>query len=459
MAVDLQSLESVSRYSEADAIRIWCVQKNRRIQFPLLISMGFTCLIMTLTFGTDDGGMEQAIPSLLAFLLTMSSVLLLFRLGRLASDFEATTLFDRGVRLFERHFRTFTIGYPVVVTGLMVLTARYTEDFSPFVLVMPWVVLAYRLSASDRWLVHVGLVLVSFMDGRQAVIEEFFWPALVINGIVLALGLLLNRRARGRFLIGWRAARERGKEQLRMQQELEYAREVQLSMLPHEPPALSWLEVTSLSIPATEVGGDYYDFFTLDEDRLLVVIGDVAGHGLASGLVLASIRSGLTLLVDDIEDTPRVMERLSRMLRETSRTRVLVSLAIIVVDRRQKTATITSAGHPPALLWRREEGRVEAIDIPALPLGTGLLKALEPREVPLQPGDTLVLYTDGVFEASDAVGEAFGIERLGLEIERGAEEPLDDLKASILQAVWNHQDSQEQEDDITMVMMRLLDTA
>ncbi|MBZ0114262.1 MAG: PP2C family protein-serine/threonine phosphatase, partial [Thermoanaerobaculia bacterium] len=251
----------------------------------------------------------------------------------------------------------------------------------------------------------------------------------------------------------WRLARERHREEQRMRQELEYAREVQLSMLPSEAPALPWLEMARLSLPATEVGGDYYDFFAIHEDRMLVVIGDVAGHGLASGIVLASIRSGLTLLVDDIEDSPTVMERLNRMLRETSRTRVLVSLGLVLFDRSGRV-TVTSAGHPPALLWRSLTGEVETIDLPSLPLGTGLASEPKPRVINLEAGDTILLYTDGLFEATDSSGEPMGLDRLTEVFAASAEKSLEDLKADILQSAWRHRGASPQEDDITLVAVR-----
>ena len=90
-----------------------------------------------------------------------------------------------------------------------------------------------------------------------------------------------------------------------MREELEDARAIQLAMLPSSAPEMGWLELQGMSLPATEVGGDYYDFLKVDEDRIAVVVGDVAGHGVASGLLLSGVRAGLHLLRGDLGESAR----------------------------------------------------------------------------------------------------------------------------------------------------------
>ena len=115
------------------------------------------------------------------------------------------------------------------------------------------------------------------------------------------MSIRMTRRRRKTFLVDWRREVARDREEARMRGELMDAREIQLSMLPRTTPELEWLDSSGLSIPASEVGGDYYEYFLLDADRLAVIIGDVAGHGVASGLVLSGVRSGLHLLHDEFE--------------------------------------------------------------------------------------------------------------------------------------------------------------
>src|SRR5213078_96198 len=139
-----------------------------------------------------------------------------------------------------------------------------------------------------------------------------------INAATLGVELLASRRLRRQIVADWSERRAHAQEQLRMRDELQYARALQLSMLPEGPPALEWVDLAGVSMPASEVGGDYYDYFVIGE-RLAIVSGDVAGHGLASGLVLAALRSGFTLLRDSLHDPAAVLRRLHDLIAETTR--------------------------------------------------------------------------------------------------------------------------------------------
>src|SRR5262249_56635275 len=119
--------------------------------------------------------------------------------------------------------------------------------------------------------------------GRRLAAADPIWPAFAANALALGVGLLATRRYKQRVLDEWRGLREGAREQLRMREELDFARKVQLSMLPAAGPTLDWLDVAGVSVPATEVGGDYFDYFPLGPDRLAIASADVAGHGLPSG--------------------------------------------------------------------------------------------------------------------------------------------------------------------------------
>ena len=118
-----------------------------------------------------------------------------------------------------------------------------------------------------------------------------------------------------------------------MREELEDARAIQLAMLPSSAPEVGWLELQGMSLPATEVGGDYYDFLKIDEDRIAVVVGDVAGHGVASGLLLSGVRAGLHLLRADLVHPHAVVERLNLLVRDSGVSRLFMSLVVALFDR------------------------------------------------------------------------------------------------------------------------------
>jgi hypothetical protein len=272
--------------------------------------------------------------------------------------------------------------------------------------------------------------------------------------VCFAVSWAVSRRQEARFLDRWRSESARHRDRLRMKQELEYAREIQLSMLPREAPRLDWLDVAALSLPATEVGGDYYDYFDFGSERLAMVVGDVTGHGVASGLVLSGVRSSLNLLRDEMERPSAVLDRVNLMLKRTSAPRMHMTLAVVVLDRSARTATVATAGHPPVLI-RRGGGEVIEVGTGSFPLGALAGARYEEEKVRLAAGDILLLYSDGLVETMSPAGDQFGWNRL----KRLFEDVGDDAGASavrdlVLREVWDFKSDAEQIDDVTMVVVR-----
>jgi hypothetical protein len=271
--------------------------------------------------------------------------------------------------------------------------------------------------------------------------------------VCFSISWALSRRLEGRFLSRWRSESARHRDRLRMKQELEYAREIQLSMLPREAPELDWLDVAALSLPATEVGGDYYDYFDLGSDRLAVVVGDVTGHGVASGLVLSGIRSSLNLLRDEMGRPSEVLDRVNLMLKRTSAPRMHMTLGVVVLDRNAGTATISTAGHPPVFL-RRHDGEVLEIGSGSFPLGAIEGARYTEDTVELRVGDLLLIYSDGLVEAISEEGEQFGWGRLlGILEDLDRDVSANEIRDLILRTVWDFKGEAEQMDDVTMVVV------
>jgi sigma-B regulation protein RsbU (phosphoserine phosphatase) len=263
----------------------------------------------------------------------------------------------------------------------------------------------------------------------------------------------MSHRMRKKVTSDWSLRRADARERIRMRDELRYARELQLSMLPECAPALAWADICSISVPATEVGGDYYDYFVHDE-RVALVCGDVAGHGMAAGLVLAGLRSGFTLLRDSLDDPSAVLQRLHSLVAETSRRRMLVTVSVVLIDRAAQRVTIASAGHPPVIL-RRANGDIETIDLFAPPLGVRLPVAIPQRVLPLTPGDTFVLHSDGVYESRNVDEESYGFERLERVVRDHGGGAAEELRNAILRDVAEFRGEVEQDDDVTVVVCRI----
>lgn len=266
----------------------------------------------------------------------------------------------------------------------------------------------------------------------------------------------LSRRLESRFLIRWRSESARHHDRLRMKQELEYAREIQLSMLPRQAPLLDWLDVAALSLPATEVGGDYYDYFDFGPNRVAMVVGDVTGHGVASGLVLSGVRSSLNLLRDEMDRPSAVLDRVNLMLKRTSAPRMHMTLALVVMDRLECATTVATAGHPPVLL-RRVNGEVEEVGSGSFPLGAIENAHYGEDRINLAPGDVLLLYSDGLVETISPSGDQYGWDRLKRILEGLDGIPTaNEIRDLILREVWDFKDGAEQMDDVTMVVVRCL---
>jgi sigma-B regulation protein RsbU (phosphoserine phosphatase) len=275
------------------------------------------------------------------------------------------------------------------------------------------------------------------------------------TAIVVATGNRISRRRREVFLVAYRRELARESERVRMRSELHDAREIQLSMLPKQAPDLDWIDFSSISLPASEVGGDYFEYFLLSETQLVIAIGDVAGHGVASGLVLSGVRSGLHLLREELRNPLAVLAKLNRMVRETAPTRMFVTLQLALLDYRLKRLTVASAGHP-AMLQLPAGGRVTALGAPGLPLGTGLDPGSAEVSAPMEIGDTLIFYTDGVPEIRDLRGEPFGEERLIQAIERGSHDnSARRLRDSILNSGSSFKADVAQEDDLTLLILKV----
>jgi serine phosphatase RsbU (regulator of sigma subunit) len=372
-----------------------------------------------------------------------------------------------GSRLFLLHFRKICLA---LLVGEAALAAAPLWGLDPALrvaltgIVFPVLLLAFRLRRGEYavalvafwgltvWLWSVELTgLWKAPQGSGGIL----WPTLAAAGMLGALAQLARERRR-RFLASWRREASLDRERERMREEIEDARQIQLSMLPRSTPQLGWLDLSGVSMPASEVGGDYFDYFVLGPDSLAVVIGDVAGHGLASSLLLSSLRSCLYLLRQELVTPAAVLGKLDDMVRHTTGRRMLVTLLCAFLDGGNRRLTLASAGHPPALRYASAAGRVEELALPALPLGTRLPAGYRELSLPLAAGDVLTLYSDGLTELADGDGEAYGPDRLTRALSEAArDKPAREIRNAVLADVGNFKGDSRRLDDVTLVVVRV----
>ncbi|HEV3460326.1 MAG TPA: PP2C family protein-serine/threonine phosphatase [Thermoanaerobaculia bacterium] len=379
-------------------------------------------------------------------------------------------------RFFERYFRQILVGYFFVQMCLPELWTVQSGADGQLQLagLFPLVLMAFRLRLLEHLVLYgvfwvaealhwgpggleaTGGAAAAAMAGSSAVnTQDLEVGIAVVTAVCLIAAGTLTQLDKRRFLAIWRREHSRSRERLRMREEIEYARKIQLSMLPQAPPDIAWLDLSAASLPATEVGGDYYDTFRLTPTRLVLAVADVSGHGLASGLLLSGVRSCLYLLEDDLA-SPEALRRLDSMVRRTTDRRTYVTLLLALVDHQAGTLAVTSAGHPPLLHYRAATGTVAAVGSGAPPLGTFVDPQYVRDEARIATGDLLVVYTDGVIEMHNDHEQDYGEERLMRAIARAAPgRTAREVRDSVLSDLANWKGSVEQADDITLVVARL----
>ncbi|MFZ0804034.1 MAG: SpoIIE family protein phosphatase [Terriglobales bacterium] len=259
---------------------------------------------------------------------------------------------------------------------------------------------------------------------------------------------------------------ERMEADRRTAQEMEIARQVQARLFPQKLPAMKTLEYTGACIQARTVGGDYYDFLELAPGRLGLLLADIAGKGFSGALLMANLQANLrSQYAMAVDDLPRLLASVNRLFYESTDDASYATLFFADYDDSSRKLRYANCGHLPPLLLRAQGGphdqvsagsQVERLHSTCTVMGLFEAWRCEIAEVQLAPGDTLVLYTDGVTEAENADGQEFGESQLLNSLRRHAQLPVEPLLQAVVEAVQQFSGGSEQQDDITMVIARCL---
>ena len=332
------------------------------------------------------------------------------------------------------------------------------------VALVPAAVLVVLFLATDLLPVLLTALVTQILFGvwplitaEDPTLQAHGWSAVVL----LAIPLVLSLRALGsgrEFVYRYEDIPphvRRIAERERQRVELETARRIQGSILPDLPPRLAGVDIAHAYLPASEVGGDFYDVLALEDGRLAVAVGDVAGHGVSSGLIMAMAKSALAVQVTFDPDVAQVFRTLNRTVFQTARKRLLATLCYALIDPRRLEMLYASAGH--LYPYRISAGgRVDSLESTAYPLGVRGELAVEARTARLSPGDTLFLFSDGLVEArKEGSDEQFGFERLEASLARHANRDVEGLRDGILADVETFTANAPREDDQTILVLRL----
>jgi phosphoserine phosphatase RsbU/P len=251
------------------------------------------------------------------------------------------------------------------------------------------------------------------------------------------------------------ARQQLARQLLDINNELEMAREIQMSILPNQIPKVRGLEIAARYLPMSSVAGDFYDFIAADEQHVGILIADVSGHGLPAALIASMLKVALEAQSPHAFDPARVLAGLNQSLCGKFKYHY-VTAAYVFVDMEKKCIRYSGAGHPPLLLWRASLGNASEL------LENGLLLGFFPGatyssvEVPMALGDKAVLFTDGVVETKSPSGQEFEIDLFKVFLESNHELAAESFADSMLDELssWSkNPQGQGQHDDITLLVV------
>lgn len=244
----------------------------------------------------------------------------------------------------------------------------------------------------------------------------------------------------------------------RLRAEFQVARKAQEDALPAEPPVVDGYTLAGWCEPAQQVGGDLYDFFPLPDGRLGIAVADVSGKGVPAALYMMVTKGLLTAVSRDSNQLAYILEQINLHLYRACRKKVFVTMAAVVLDSSDGRLEYGRAGHNPVVWRRTRRGEITLVKPPGLGLGMTpgerFTRSLRIEELQLEPGDAVVLYSDGVTEAVNHRAEQFGEERLMRSVETTDGQSALDSRDMILRDLRAFMGSTPPRDDITLVVIR-----
>ena len=236
------------------------------------------------------------------------------------------------------------------------------------------------------------------------------------------------------------------------------ARRIQQGLLPKESPKISGLDIAGVSIPARTVGGDYYDFIKLDDHHLLVVVGDVSGKGMSAALYMSKIQ-GMIQFASRVYSSPKeILVEVNRRIYDGIERKSFITMIIALFDLSTQKVTICRAGHNPVLI--ASNGLISSLRSKGMGLGLepGSIfgNELEIFEEELKPGKLFFFYSDGLTEAMNERKEEFGEQRVFEAIDNYHSINAETLQQNVIEAMTRFRDGAEQNDDVTVVIVKAL---
>ncbi|MBS1493298.1 MAG: PP2C family protein-serine/threonine phosphatase [Bacteroidetes bacterium] len=332
-----------------------------------------------------------------------------------------------------------------------------SSDISPFIFFFSIALLVFRLNRNDilrlNFIFFIPPILVDIFILKNDALSNFL-PSTITAAMFMGLALFIEHRRKRKFFKEYDLMYKKNYDNIRMKKELEYAQAMQLSMLPERFAVINGLEISAISIPATEVGGDYYDYFKLSEDKIGIFICDVSGHGVASALLLSGIRSCMHLILEETNDPKIIFTKLNRVIRKTQSRKMFVTAIFAVIDMKENKCTLYNAGHLPPYKISGDSNEIYKLKKHGITLGaTDNIYADESKEVVIdfKKSDKLILYTDGVNEAQNEKRDEYGIDKIEEFLNSNSDKKTTQIIDELVADVNKFTQNKIQSDDLTII--------
>lgn len=253
-----------------------------------------------------------------------------------------------------------------------------------------------------------------------------------------------------------------GEEKRRLEAELELSQVVQRALLPQQVPDIPGLELAVFSRPAQIVSGDYFDFFRYRDGAFGLAIADVAGHGVSASLLMASLQTSLRTLAPEHDSPAEILQRLNRFFHHNIHVTTFVTVFLARFDPAARNLVYSNAGHNPPLLVRAAAPLQESVAwLSPTAAAVGLVEEFQEatETVPLDAGDVLLLYTDGLTEATNGQQQEFGPERLAALARQHRQLPVKDFVHSLRHTLHQYTGHESVADDTTVIAAKVVELA
>jgi serine phosphatase RsbU (regulator of sigma subunit) len=310
----------------------------------------------------------------------------------------------------------------------------------------------YLLAAwHDGWRPAIANLGASIYSPQKTVVT--YALALIIVGAAVAV---VARQFRMQVEAALREAETR-RQMEGLKHDLEVARSIQQSLLPHSMPHVSGWDIAAWNQPADQTGGDYYDWQPLPNGRVVVALADVTGHGIGPALLASVCRAYARSNFRSQGSFLKAMEAINSAVAADVQEGRFITFVAAILGPDDATVELLSAGHAPLFLYWLKQDRFDLMEAHALPLGISESFLSEPpASLELDPGDLLVLATDGFFEWANAGEERFGTERLGTSLRASREKPAAEIISNLYQDVMKFAGGTKQMDDLTTIVLKRL---